>query len=247
MNRFVVIALVCFLILGNVIAAILYRGESHKNTLLRSETSKTIQASSKQIKTLKTKLKEEADLRLQDKKTLLEQITNLSREREVAEADLKKRKEDFEKEKAILENADKDLKKTQAEVARLRRDRTEMAKKLSGGFSKKKREYATRVLDLEAQLQKNRFRIKEEGSRDRYNLGVMYVGDKDYEQAVIEFLKSLEYNPDNPLAHYNLGIVYEEYFQDERSAAYHYRKFIELSPDSDDAIAVKEWLRECEV
>jgi len=75
-----------------------------------------------------------------------------------------------------------------------------------------------------------------------YNLGVVYTQNKEFDSAVAEFKTALSYNPKNALAHYNLGIIYDDYFKDKENARYHYSSFLELSPDSDDAESVKEWL-----
>ncbi|MFA5320616.1 MAG: tetratricopeptide repeat protein [Candidatus Omnitrophota bacterium] len=85
--------------------------------------------------------------------------------------------------------------------------------------------------------------IKQERAVYNYNLGVAYTSAKYYDEAVTAYLRSLELNPSNPDAHYNLAVVYDTIKQDPEKAVEHYRKYLELKPGADDADDIREALK----
>jgi len=50
-------------------------------------------------------------------------------------------------------------------------------------------------------------------------------------------------DPDNPEAHYNLGLLYVNFKEYPERAIKHYRRYLELSPDSLDREEVIEWIK----
>jgi uncharacterized protein YhaN len=76
-----------------------------------------------------------------------------------------------------------------------------------------------------------------------YNLGVFYTRNKEYSRAIAEFEKTLELNPDDSSAHYNLGFIYAEYLTNRPLALQHFRKFLGLVKSGDkDADWVKKYI-----
>jgi len=73
-----------------------------------------------------------------------------------------------------------------------------------------------------------------------YNLGVAYTRAQLYTEALAAYQKSLEFQPDNYEAHYNLGLLYGEVKRDSKSATFHYRKYLELNPTAEDFAEVQE-------
>ena len=73
-----------------------------------------------------------------------------------------------------------------------------------------------------------------------YNLGVFYTQNKEYSRAIAEYEKTLELNPDDAYAHYNLGYVYAEYMVDRPKAIEHFRQFLRLSKSEDKDV---DWVR----
>ena len=59
------------------------------------------------------------------------------------------------------------------------------------------------------------------------------------EKACLEVLKQ---DPDDADAHYNLGILYEDYIEKPERAKHHYREFLRVAPDGPVAAQVHEWL-----
>ncbi|MGD9015119.1 MAG: hypothetical protein PVI33_03760 [Candidatus Omnitrophota bacterium] len=95
------------------------------------------------------------------------------------------------------------------------------------------------VKDLEEEV-----KLKE--STIHYNLAVNFFDRQDFDNSVIEYEKALEANPEHCPSHYNLGILYEEYKSDYPKAIYHYRKYLILCPDAEDADQVKQWISDLE-
>jgi tetratricopeptide (TPR) repeat protein len=242
MMKFIAIAVSGILAIAALAAGLLYKSEADKNNLLRTENLKTADEAQTEIKELKEDIKKEREKYLDDKQKLLDQMNQLSKEKDKAVKDAEQVKKSVLKEREISLVAGDDLEKLRKEVASIAREGKDSIKQLEESFRKKQQNYETRILSSEAQLAKAKAKINSEGGRYHYNLGVVYTQNKDFDSAVKEFKTALGYNPKNAQAHYNLGIIYDDYFKDRENAKYHYRNYLELAPDSDDAEAVKEWL-----
>lgn len=57
---------------------------------------------------------------------------------------------------------------------------------------------------------------------------------------------ALSYNPDYAPAHFNLGVLYEEDLKEPERAIYHYRRYLALRPDAQDARKVRAWIEKLE-
>ncbi len=73
-----------------------------------------------------------------------------------------------------------------------------------------------------------------------YNLGVFYTKNKEYARAIAEFEKSIELNPGDPYAHYNLGFIYAEYSVNRAKAIEQFRKYLSLTKKEDKDT---DWVR----
>jgi tetratricopeptide (TPR) repeat protein len=242
MNKFITIAIIGILLIGMAGVSFLYKNEMEKNLVLRSENLKTGEEAQGEVKLLKEELKKEKDANLDDKKKLLDQMAVFSKEKEKAIEELGNLKKGVLKERELSLVANDDLEMLRKEVSVLRKESREGIGKLEDSFKKKKQLYETRILSLEAQLDKYKGRLAADAQRYHYNLGVLYTQNKDFETAVKEFKACLSANPKNAQAHYNLGIIFDDYFKDKENARYHYRTFLELAPTSEDAESVREWL-----
>ncbi|TAE51678.1 MAG: tetratricopeptide repeat protein [Bacteroidetes bacterium] len=74
-----------------------------------------------------------------------------------------------------------------------------------------------------------------------YSRGYCYfMGENRLDEAIGDFRKVLEINPQYAQAHFMLGSIFE-YNKDLQTALFHYRKAVEYKPESEDfALAVKE-------
>lgn len=75
----------------------------------------------------------------------------------------------------------------------------------------------------------------EEAARLNMDLGISYLRQGDYEQAMTKLEKSLEENPDNATAHRALGLVYER-LGDNSRAEKEYRTAVRQDPNDADAL-----------
>lgn len=67
-----------------------------------------------------------------------------------------------------------------------------------------------------------------------YDLGVNHLNNNQARQALEQFLKAVENNPDFPEAHNALGLLYFG-IRDFRKAEEHYKKAVDLNPEFSDA------------
>ncbi|MCI0747136.1 MAG: tetratricopeptide repeat protein [Verrucomicrobia subdivision 3 bacterium] len=75
------------------------------------------------------------------------------------------------------------------------------------------------------------------------------IGTRDYKGAIAAFEKALEANPRSPLAHFELGVLYEQH-SDQReddyvSALYHYNQAVRLRPHAYPADNARQRIASC--
>jgi cytochrome c-type biogenesis protein CcmH/NrfG len=64
-------------------------------------------------------------------------------------------------------------------------------------------------------------------------LGMCYYQSEDFDKAINSFGKLLEIDPNDPMAHYNIGIIQKYYTHDHEKAKAHFNAVIS-SPDSEE-------------
>jgi len=90
--------------------------------------------------------------------------------------------------------------------------------------------------------------ISKRQQRDmHYNMALVYAKEGKFREAEREYLRALRMDPTDAESHYNLGILYDDEFNDKRRAAMHYRRYLKLNPSGQDADAVKGWLMQIEM
>lgn len=70
---------------------------------------------------------------------------------------------------------------------------------------------------------------------------------EDVDRAIALCERLLQRHPDNSAAHRELALMLDHYRQDAPGAIVHYRRYLELRPDSPQHDAVAEMLHQCEV
>jgi tetratricopeptide (TPR) repeat protein len=75
-----------------------------------------------------------------------------------------------------------------------------------------------------------------------YNLANTYVRISKYNDAVRLYLKCIEIAPVAPEPFFNLGLIYSTKLQDNKHAMEYWRRYIELRPDSAEAVALTKLL-----
>ena len=242
MNKFLIAALSGILVLTMVGAFFFTRNEAEKNTLLRTENLKTASDAQAEIKKLKEEIKTEHAKNLENQQKLLEQITQVTKEKEKLSSDKEELNKRFSNEQKMSIVVNEDTNRLRTELDTLRKHDKEEISRLTESSKKTRQNYEARILSLEEQAAKAKSRVNSEAERYHYNLGVIYTQNKEFDSAVNEFKTALAFNPKNAKALYNLGIIFDDYFKDKENARYYYRSFLELDPTSDDAESVKEWL-----
>ena len=79
-----------------------------------------------------------------------------------------------------------------------------------------------------------------------YVRGLQLLRQRHNREAAAAFEKCLRYSPDSAKAHLQLGMLYQDAFDDPASAVHHFRRYLEKRPDSDDADVVQRWLGRAE-
>lgn len=67
-------------------------------------------------------------------------------------------------------------------------------------------------------------------------------GMMDYQGAIEAYEKGLRQNPRLAKAHLELALIYDDKFKDHISAIYHFRKYVEMRPDSGKKEMVQEFI-----
>ncbi len=95
--------------------------------------------------------------------------------------------------------------------------------------------------------QKEKIPIVVETAKRHYNLGNFYFKGREYAKAAAEYEKALFYQPNDPAANHNLGVVYDEYLGDRMLAVRYYRKYLTLQPEAPDRFKVRERILDLEM
>lgn len=80
-----------------------------------------------------------------------------------------------------------------------------------------------------------------------YSLGNMLLEEGDYKGAEGKYKKALELNPKDSWAHYNLGVLFDFYLNNDPEAVVHYKEYLRLAPDAEDANKIRERLSEMDL
>jgi len=75
-----------------------------------------------------------------------------------------------------------------------------------------------------------------------YNMGVFFIENRNYQRALNEFERALEFDPNHAKVHYNLGYLYSEQLKEHDRAMYHFRRYLTIEPQSEKAESVRDYL-----
>ena len=85
-------------------------------------------------------------------------------------------------------------------------------------------------------------------ARDRYLRRAQAAKDaQDIDRAIELCEQALRRRPDLALAHRELGLMLDNYREDYELALYHYRRYLELRPDSPQRETIEELRRHCRI
>jgi len=83
-----------------------------------------------------------------------------------------------------------------------------------------------------------------ERDEKHFNRGQLKLSQQRYDEALGAFLKVIEKRREAPESHLEAGRLYQDYLGDPVAAIYHYRKYLEYMPNSDEAPMVKQMIEE---
>lgn len=194
------------------------------------EISGKWQAEMEGVVSMQRELEQERDSLRENAVRYLEINNKLKKENET----LKSTGEEVERLKKIIHEKDGQI-VTLEESSRTQR--SAWGAKEKGKGKKRKLEQEKLIEEaaaLNSKLDSLESTLTQERGLYHYNLGVAYVRAQLYEEALAAYQKSLKFRPNNPEAHYNLGLLYGEVKQDPAIAAFYYRKYLELNPEAED-------------
>lgn len=128
------------------------------------------------------------------------------------------------------------------ELQRLQRQLEQLHRELARAKADKRKALSSALTELNKKIALLETRLKQERSVYQYNLGVVYAQAQRYDDAIEAYQQSLELDPKNADAYYNLGLLYERIKGQPEKAAWHYRKYLELNPTADDREEVEHWI-----
>lgn len=102
-----------------------------------------------------------------------------------------------------------------------------------------KEKIADRFRQTEEQFNKEALKL-------HYNLGLAYDETRQHDEALAEYEKALKISQLDPDLHYNMAIIYDEHFNKMAKAIEHYKAYLKLSPNAEDAEKVIYWIDEAE-
>ncbi len=85
----------------------------------------------------------------------------------------------------------------------------------------------------------------DEENEPYFQRGKALAGSLDYTGAIYAYEKALEVNPHNARAHFELGLLYQRNDTDLPAAIFHFNRFLQLRPDSDQADTVRQRINAC--
>ena len=95
-----------------------------------------------------------------------------------------------------------------------------------------------RIKDMAAQNQT----LLRETAEMHYNMAVFFTENKQFSQAEKEYLRALDFDPNNLKVHYNLGYLYAEEMDSHEKAMFHLEKYLQLSPNSKESEAIRSYI-----
>ncbi len=106
----------------------------------------------------------------------------------------------------------------------------------SQGIVREKKELEDKLIALKESYQKQMASLY-------YYLGLAYTQAKIYPEAIKAYMASLEYEPDNFEAHYNLGLLYQYQENNSEKAVYHLRQSLRLDSSGQKRKTIEALIR----
>ncbi len=151
---------------------------------------------------------------------------------------------DLQKEKEGLQSRLKDV---DALIAANKKESEEIKRSMQARHERllEQRAKERRALGLVKQallrdVRKKERAIQQERSFYHYDLGIAYGKSGLMRDAIREYEASIQCDKSNADAHYNLALLYKSVENNQGKAVEHFKKYLELKPDAEDAAKVRE-------
>jgi len=118
------------------------------------------------------------------------------------------------------------------------RGQNEMLTKMNAELNELVNQAPGRIKDMAAQ---NQILVKETAEM-HYNMGVFFTDNKQFPQAEREYLRALEFDPNNLKVHYNLGYLYAEDMDKHDKAMFHLEKYLQIDPNSKESETIRSYI-----
>lgn len=150
-----------------------------------------------------------------------------------------------EKEKLLkeAEGISKTIEDRESELEKVKKDLKKLNKKIIGTTTKENANIAKEREDLERKMAEAEENLKKERALYHYNLGVAYSRAGLYDEAILEYRKSIKWDTENAEAYYNLAVIYKDIKEDRNEAARNYRSYLKSKPEAADRDEVEEAIR----
>ncbi len=89
-------------------------------------------------------------------------------------------------------------------------------------------------------------RLRSEMVTLHYTIGINYNNLGKNDEALKAFLMALKLNPNHAESHFELARLYMEHLGDKESAVAHFRRYLRLRPEANNAERIKGWLMRTE-
>ncbi|MCB9772011.1 MAG: tetratricopeptide repeat protein [Candidatus Omnitrophica bacterium] len=96
-------------------------------------------------------------------------------------------------------------------------------------------------------MTKEKQKLANDEAKLHYNMGNTFFNQGHYYKAVREYENALALTPEDASAHYNLAFVSGEFLNDARTALTHYKQYLFLNPNAEDAQRVRQKIIEAEI
>ncbi|MFA4991839.1 MAG: tetratricopeptide repeat protein, partial [Candidatus Omnitrophota bacterium] len=167
---------------------------------------------------------------------LNKQISALQKEKDRTSSDLETARKKLDVADLRKNQLEKEKLDVAAELKKYKQD-------LADAFNKNKRLQAEveRMPKKFTEIARQNERLVKETGEMHYNLGVFYTKGREYKRAIAEFEKAIEINPNDSYSHFNLGYIYAEYMVNRKKAVENFRHYLRLAKGDDKDV---DWAKQ---
>ena len=211
--------------------------QSYQDLLTKQEEAEKENASLRDLLTKQVQAAPEYQLLDREAKRLREENEKLGQTINVMETKLKlaldRIKKDQERELSMIRQV-----RGQKQLLDELRAQNEVLTKTNQELNELINQAPGRIKDMAAQ---NQAMLKETAEM-HYNMGVFFTENKQFPQAEREYVRALDFDPNNLKVHYNLGYLYAEELNNHDKAMYHLEKYLQIDPNSKESESIRSYI-----